>query len=141
MRGAIAEERGDPREEATAMAWALLTGERRDGLASLLCNPHHAGASWVGRDRPWLHDVVLAAMPAPGIEALIWSLEHRDSISPMARHDFGLAHYLVSVLGQLGDRAIAERLRRFAADTEIGEQVATAVRQIETRSSRPHRHH
>lgn len=141
IRGAIAEERGHPREEATATAWALLTGERRDGLASLLCNLHHAGASWVVRDRPWLHDVVLAAMPAPGVEALMWSLEHRDSISPMARHDFGLVHYLVSVLGQLGDRAIAERLRRFAADTEIGEQVATAVREIETRSSQPHRHH
>lgn len=117
--------------QAVADAWATLLGEQRDAFASFLSNLH--GARVIDSD-PGVYERVLAAVPAEGVEVLIWSLEHHEQTRPLARWDHDLPGRIVEWLGQIGDRRAAEVLRRFTSEPGIGEAAAAAVRQIEARA-------
>ena len=118
---------------AVKAAWAALLGEHRDVFASFLSNLH--GARVIDCEAG-VYEQVLSAVPAEGIEVLIWSLEHIDQTRPLCRWDHDLPARIVEWLGQIGDRRAAEVLRRFTNEAGIGEAAAAAVRQIEARAVR-----
>jgi hypothetical protein len=133
IMGALAERSGLPidRREVEG-AWAVLVGEHRDflaGLLTILRSLHRLHA-----EDHQVFELVLGAMPAAGVDALVWSVEHPDQVRSVSRVDLGLRNNLTDLLGRLGDGRAAEALRRFTDDPEIGEAAANAVRAIEARA-------
>jgi hypothetical protein len=120
-------------EQAVVASWKALVGEHRGALASLLSNLRHMHGTR-SHEPGEVHELVVAAMPADGIDVLVWSLQHPDQVRSLCGHDLGLRSYVISMLGRLGDRRAADVLRRLADDPEDGEAAAVAVRSIETRA-------
>jgi hypothetical protein len=134
ITGALADAHGwEADRQAVQAAWEALLGEHRDALASMLM---HVGSVRALGPNSYadVHEQVLAAMPAGGVDALVWSLEHLDQTRSLCRWDHDLARHVISVLGQLGDRRAGDALRRFVDDAGVGEAAAAAVRAIEQRA-------
>lgn len=129
---AVREREPTPGEQRAAdTAWATLTGEHRNALAGFLSKLHDA--RWL--DKLPAHDLVIATMPAAGVEVLTWSLEHPDLLRTAFGRDWNTREHIVRVLGAHGDRQAAQALRRFTREPDIGRAAAAAVRAIETRVS------
>jgi hypothetical protein len=120
-----------PDTEAVDGAWTALLSEHRDVFASVLANLHLAS---IIDDGPSVYERVLSAVPAEGVEVLIWSLEHPEQTRALCGWVYDLPAHIVEWLGRIGDRRAADVLRRFTGDPEVGEAAAAAVRAIEERA-------
>ena len=140
--GAFADDAGRAvNAEPVRAAWAALTGEHRDVLASLMASLHAADA-WAAHDKRSVavQGLIAAAMPPAGIDALVRSLEHPDETRTLLVADWDRDRAVIDLLGRIGGRSAAEALRGFAGDRELGEIAVTAARAIEARlAARPQR--
>jgi hypothetical protein len=133
LMGALRDAAGHPVDRhAVDEAWAALVAPHRDVLASLLFNLRSIPRlrSRVPRD---VRELVVAAMPSPGVDGLVWSLEHPKQARSLCRYDHGWRGDVVDLLARFGDRRAADVLRRLVNDAEVGEAAAAAVRAIEAR--------
>lgn len=133
IMGTLASVGDEPNDlQAQDAPWVALLDEHRDVLASLLLNLRQMRN--LSDDAEDVHELVLAAMPAAGMDVLIWSLEHPDRTRSLCQHDHGVRDYVIDLLGRIGDRRAADVLRRFVDEPGLGEAAAAAVRAIETRA-------
>jgi hypothetical protein len=139
IHGAFAEHAGRPVDsDGVRAAWSALTGEHRNVLASLFSNLRSVDY-WAEFDtRPGsvpVQGLLAAAMPAGGVDVLVWSLDHPDQQRALLMVDHGRDRAVIELLATVGGRAAAEALRAFAGHRELGEAAMAAARAIEARTA------
>jgi hypothetical protein len=139
IHGAVADHAKAPVDAAALeAAWAALSGEHRDVLASLIASLASVEASrWPEDTGVHAHRLVVDSMPDAAVDTLIWALEHPQQqrhLGPRGESSIGS---VIDALGRRGGPAAAGVLRRFADDSAYAEAAASAVREIETRDDGP----
>jgi hypothetical protein len=117
-------------DEVLADAWKRFAIEHPDAVASFVGKLTSVRRMSEGGA---LLQRLEGAIPQAAIEALVDALEHPERIHSIGGRDFDLRRDIVARLTEIGDQRVAEALRRFADDPEIGQAATKAVRAIEAR--------
>ncbi len=115
-------------------AWGKLLDDQRELIADLLVHQHRT--TWMSEKRDLaMQEALLQTLPAEGTEALVWSLEHPDSLrSCFTRsHADERSDHTMVMLGRIADQRAAEVMRRFVSDPRLGTTAVAAIREIEAR--------
>jgi hypothetical protein len=124
--------RGNERElhDAGARCWPELLSSEAGAAVDVLYNVAHAHGTVQGATSTY--KMLTEAFPDQVRELLAWGLAHPDMLIRTTRASARRDHqqFIIRELGRLGSRATSALLEPWVADPHLGDEAATAIREL-----------